>query len=71
LLPQIKKDCLGVEPSSRGKLLGLMVLLIAYISLLFVSLIIILVKVKLKIKFTFEQVMKAQRGSRDIALHFL
>jgi len=44
---------------------------IPYTSLLFVSLIIIVIKVKLTIKFTLEQVMKAQRGSRDIALHFL
>jgi len=48
-----------------------MVLLIAYISLLFLSLIIILAKVKLKIKFTLEQVIKAQKGSSDISLHFL
>jgi hypothetical protein len=28
-------------------------------------------KVKVKVKFTLEQAMKAQRGSRGIALHFL
>jgi len=44
---------------------------IPYTSLLFVSLIVIVVTVKLKIKFTLEQIMKARRGSRDIALHFL
>jgi hypothetical protein len=29
------------------------------------------IKVKVKVKFTLEQVTKAQRGSRDIALLFL
>jgi hypothetical protein len=30
-----------------------------------------MVKVKVKVKFNLEQAMKAQRGSRDTALHFL
>jgi hypothetical protein len=29
------------------------------------------VKVKVKVQFTLEQAMKAQRGSRSIALHFV
>jgi hypothetical protein len=61
---------LALNPLHGENWLGFKVLVIAYICFLFVSLI-IEVKVRLNIQFALEQVTKAQRGTRDIALHFL